>query len=229
MNELPFDGVLCDFDGVVHLWDPDGMAALDRAWGLAEGTLASTAFEPELLHSAVTGRLTDEQWRSQVADDLTGLCGSSERAGELVATWGALTGRVDAEVVDLLDVVRRRVPVVLVSNATTRLESYLAAVGLDQAFDAVVNTARIGMAKPDPRVFETAAERVGIDAKRCLFVDDTLGNVTAARAAGLTSLHYREIGQLRAAVRPLLDIGLDAGPGARPSTGPRPWSSASRT
>ncbi|WP_167151579.1 hypothetical protein [Streptomyces sp. MBT27] len=128
MNELPFDGVLCDFDGVVHLWDPDGMAALDRARGLAEGTLASTAFEPELLYSAVTVRLTDEQWRSQVADDLTGLCGSSERAGELVATWGALTGRVD-----------------------------------------------------------------------------------------------------RAAVRPLLDIGLDAGPGARPSVGPRPWSSASRT
>ncbi|MFE3683168.1 HAD family hydrolase [Streptomyces sp. NPDC059095] len=205
MDELPFDGVLCDFDGVVHLWEPDGMTALDRAWGLLEGTLANAAFEHELLHSAVTGRLSDEQWRSRVAEDLTPVCGSSERAGELVAAWGALTGRVDGEVVELLRAVRRSVPVVLVSNATTRLESYLDAVGLAGAFDAVVNTARIGVAKPDPRVFEMAAERVGVDAKRCLFVDDTFGNVTAAESAGLTGLHYRDIDQLRYAVMPLLD------------------------
>ncbi|NEA69058.1 HAD-IA family hydrolase [Streptomyces sp. SID12488] len=204
MTALPFDGLLCDFDGVVHLWEPDGMIALDRSWGLAEGTLAKAAFERDLLHSAVTGQLSDEQWRCQVADDLTPVCGSSERARDLVEAWSALTGRVDAEVVDLLGAVRQRVPVVLVSNATTRLEAYLAVVGLAQAFDAVVNTARIGVAKPDLRVFEIAARSVGVDTKRCLFVDDTVGNVAAARAAGLTGLHYEHIGQLRDAVTPLL-------------------------
>ncbi|MEV7004142.1 hypothetical protein AB0N62_41885 [Streptomyces sp. NPDC093982] len=39
VDTRPFDAVLCDFDGVVHLWDPDGMTSLDRAWSLAEGTL----------------------------------------------------------------------------------------------------------------------------------------------------------------------------------------------
>ncbi|MCX4552950.1 HAD-IA family hydrolase [Streptomyces sp. NBC_01387] len=204
MDALPFDGVLCDFDGVVHLWEPDGMIALDNAWGLIEGTLAEAAFERELLHAAVTGQLSDEQWRRQVAEDLTPVCGSSERAHELVEAWSALTGRVDTEVVGLLGAVRRRVPVVLVSNATTRLEAYLAAVGLTDTFDAVVNTARIGVAKPDPRVFAIAAERVGVDAQRCLFVDDSVGNVTAARAVGLTGLHYEHIGQMRDAVAPLL-------------------------
>lgn len=122
METLPFDAVLCDFDGVVHVWDPDGMTALDRAWGLAEGTLAGAAFEGGLLRAAVTGRLSDEEWRSRIADELTPVCGSAERARDLVAAWTALTGRVDPDVMELLTEVRRTVPVVLLSNATTRLE-----------------------------------------------------------------------------------------------------------
>lgn len=204
METLPFDAVLCDFDGVVHVWDPDGMNALDRAWGLAEGTLAGVAFESELLLAAVTGQLSDEQWRLRIADDLAPVCGSAGRARDLVAAWNTLTGQVDPDVMDVLAQVRRTVPVVLVSNATTRLESYLAEVGLSEAFDAVVNTSRVGVAKPDPRVFELAARRVGVEAGRCLFVDDTVGHVVAAREAGLSGLHYQHVGQLRDVVAPLL-------------------------
>jgi putative hydrolase of the HAD superfamily len=91
--------------------------------------------------------------------------------------------------------------VVLVSNATTRFESYLAAAGVADAFDAVLNTARIGVAKPDHRVYATAAALVGADPRRCLFVDDTAGHVAAARAVGLTGLHYQHAGQLRATLR----------------------------
>ena len=201
METLPFDAVLCDFDGVVHVWDPDGMTALDRAWGLAEGTLAGAAFEGGSLRAAVTGQLGDAEWRSRIADDLASVCGSAERARELVAAWSALTGRVDPDVMELLTEVRHTVPVVLLSNATTRLESYLGEIGLSEAFDAVVNTARVGVAKPDPRVFELAAGRVGADPKRCLFVDDTAGHVAAAEATGMTGLHYDGVDRLRAALR----------------------------
>ncbi|OKH99344.1 hydrolase [Streptomyces sp. CB02923] len=204
MDTLLFDAVLCDFDGVVHLWDPDGMSALDRSWGLPEGTLAGTAFEDALLSAAVTGHLSDEQWRHRVAEILAPVCGSPERARDLVAAWSALTGRVDTDVVELLAALRGKVPVVLVSNATTRLEAYLAEAGLTDAFDAVVNSARVGAAKPDPRLFRAAARRAGADERRCLFVDDTAGHVAAARAAGMTGLHYQHIGQLREAVAPLL-------------------------
>lgn len=119
--------------------------------------------------------------------------------------WSGLTGRVDTDVVELLAVLRTRVPVVLDSNATTRLEAYLAAIGLDEAFDAVINTARTGAAEPDRRVFDIAAQQVGAELKRCLFVDDTAGHVTAAQAAGATGVRYLAIGQLRAAVAPLLN------------------------
>ncbi|MGP4113466.1 HAD-IA family hydrolase [Streptomyces sp. 4N509B] len=195
--DSPLDAVLCDLDGVVRLWDPEAMTALDRAHGLAEGTLAAAAFRPALLEAAVTGRMSDERWRARVAADLAEACGAPEVAGELVRQWSAVPGRVDAEVLELLRGVRRRVPVVLVSNATTRLEDDLAALGLTDAFDAVVNTSRVGVAKPDPRVFHVAAERVGAKPERCLFVDDTAGHVEAARAAGLAAHHYRDVGGLR--------------------------------
>ncbi|MGW0474474.1 HAD family hydrolase [Streptomyces coeruleorubidus] len=180
------------------------MNALDRSWGLAEGTLAGAAFDGELLQAAVTGRLSDEQWRHRVAEVLAPVCGSPARAQDLVGAWSGLTGRIDADVVELLAALRGKVPVVLVSNATTRLETYLASLGLAEAFDAVINTARIGVAKPDPRVFATAAQRVRADVRRCLFVDDTLAHVDAARAAGLTGLHYQRSGQLRDMVAPPL-------------------------
>ncbi|MFI8390445.1 HAD family hydrolase [Streptomyces sp. NPDC085540] len=203
MNDAPFDAVLCDFDGVLRLWDPDGMAALDRKAGLAEGTLASAAFRPELLDSAVTGRISDEQWRRRVAEDLAEVCGSVARAQDLVSGWAALTGRVDTAVLEILTAIRSRVPVVLVSNATTRLEADLTALGLADAFDAVVNTARAGVAKPDHRVFEAAAGAVGAELRRCLFIDDTPGRVAAAQAAGLTGIHYRHVDQLRNATAAL--------------------------
>jgi putative hydrolase of the HAD superfamily len=57
--------------------------------------------------------------------------------------------------------------------------------------DSVVNTARIGYAKPDPRVYVTAAERVGASSHQCLFIDDTVANVVAARSLGMTGIHYR--------------------------------------
>ncbi|MFJ2958511.1 HAD family hydrolase [Streptomyces sp. NPDC087270] len=196
----PYDAVLCDFDGVVHLWAPDAMSSLDRARGLPEGTMAGAAFRPALLELAITGAITDEEWRVRVAADLAAVCGSTA-ATAMVAQWTAGTGRLDPEVLALLAAVRSRVPVVLVSNATTRFESYLAAIGLADAFDAVLNTARFGAAKPDPRVYAAAAALAGADPRRCLFVDDTAGHVAAAEAAGMAGLHYAGVDGLRAALR----------------------------
>ncbi|MFE6097326.1 hypothetical protein ACFQ7M_35900 [Streptomyces massasporeus] len=59
---------------------------------------------------------------------------------------------------DLCPIVDREL-VALVSNGTT--EQGLALQGLDAVADTVVNTARIGVAKPDPRVYRIAAEWIG--------------------------------------------------------------------
>ncbi|AWZ04601.1 MULTISPECIES: HAD family hydrolase [unclassified Streptomyces] len=94
--------------------------------------------------------------------------GEMDRARAVVTAWSDLMPRVDQEVVALLKRARKAVTVALVSNATTRLDSDLARQGLDVLADAVVNTAHIGVAKPDPRVYLIAAEPVGAPVQRCL-------------------------------------------------------------
>lgn len=199
MAAVAFGAVLCDLDGVLRVWDSDVMPGLDRAHGVPEGTLAGTAFAPERLLPAITGVVTDEEWRAGIADALAETYGI-ETARALVGAWTAIPGRVDERVRAILAEARRLAPVVLVSNATTRLERDLDALGLSAVADAVVNTSRIGVAKPDPEVYALAAQRAGVSARRCLFVDDTPANVTAATAAGMTGHHYRGPGQLRTAL-----------------------------
>jgi len=192
------DAVLCDVDGVLRIWDPDGMSRTDRAYGLPPGTLAAAAFAPARLLPAVTGRVTDGQWRALVADDLAAACGSLSRARAVVADWSAQTGDIDVTVRDVLAALRPAVRVVLVSNATTRLEEDLARARLLDHVDDVVNSSRVQAAKPDPRIYRIAARRAGAPPERCLFIDDTPENVDAARRAGMAGLHYTSPDDLRA-------------------------------
>ncbi|MFF1924699.1 HAD-IA family hydrolase [Streptomyces sp. NPDC058221] len=202
MSTQLIDAVLCDIDGVVRHWPASDI--IEEAHGLPRGALAAAAFAPARLFPAITGEVTDEQWRSAVAGDLTAVCGSADRAAAAVADWSALVPRVDPDVVALLTAVREVAAVALVSNATTRLEWDLGRQGLTGLTGTVVNTARIGLAKPDPRVYHIAADRVGVTPGRCLFVDDTEANVEAARRVGMTALHFRRAEDLRTALAPLL-------------------------
>lgn len=94
---------------------------------------------------------------------------------------------------------------ILVPNATTRLEADLDRLGLTGAVDGVINTSRFGAAKPDPRVYHAAARHAGAHITECLFVDDDAANVEAARALGMTGLHYQEPRRLRDAIAPALE------------------------
>jgi putative hydrolase of the HAD superfamily len=145
VTEARYDAVLCDIDGVIRHWPrPD---ALELAHGLPLGTLVATAFAPARITPAITGKVTDEQWRSGIAADLAATCGWAT-ARATVDAWFPLEPRVDSTVVAVLGRARRDAPIALVSNATTRLESDLERLGLNGVADVVANTSRIGVAKP---------------------------------------------------------------------------------
>ncbi|WP_082608959.1 HAD family phosphatase [Oerskovia sp. Root918] len=74
------------------------------------------------------------------------------------------------------------------------------AVGL---MEDVLVSGRVGLVKPDPRIFEVAAERFALDPARTLFVDDSVANVTAARALGFRTLRFEHVEGLRARLREL--------------------------
>jgi epoxide hydrolase-like predicted phosphatase len=65
---------------------------------------------------------------------------------------------------------------------------------VDEIFELVVDSAFVGSRKPEPEIYELTLERLGdgIDAGACLFVDDVLVNVEAARELGLRAVHFRD-------------------------------------
>lgn len=201
-SSLPCAAVLCDVDGVLRHWPAD--TEIEQTHGLPSGSLAAAAFAPARVLPAITGEITDEQWRSNVVADLAETCGSLKRARAAVTAWADRTPVVNLELVALLTRVRDLVPVALVSNGTTRLEQDLARQGLDTLAHTVVNTARVGVVKPDPEIYRIAAARVRTTVERCLFIDDIAENVTVAREVGMTGLHYRHLDDVRTALAPLL-------------------------
>jgi putative hydrolase of the HAD superfamily len=63
-------------------------------------------------------------------------------------------------------------------------------------FDAIVVSHEAGARKPHPRFFEYAHKLTGCDRNECLFVDDLLANVTAAREFGWNAIHYTRFDDL---------------------------------
>ncbi|MFE1793908.1 HAD-IA family hydrolase [Streptomyces sp. NPDC059525] len=201
----PFDAVLCDLDNVIRFYDSSRLTELERAAGLPEGTTASVAFHPEQGGPLVLGQITKDQWVEQVADRLGGLGGGVrvpvQRARELAGALARSPFRADGAVVSALRGARTAgLSVVLVTNAALDLEEDLAAMGLTDLADHVVNSALEGVAKPDPEIYAIAAGRAGAAPERCLFVDDRRENVEAAVALGMTGVHFRGPEDLRGAL-----------------------------
>ncbi len=77
---------------------------------------------------------------------------------------------------------------------------------VDEIFELVVDSAFVGMRKPDHAIYELTVERLGVPAERCLFIDDFAHNCAAAREVGMTAVHYEEpdraIAEIRAALAP---------------------------
>lgn len=77
-------------------------------------------------------------------------------------------------------------PMGILSNFTTDLEDMLVRIGLRDFFDFVLVSSIVGLAKPDPRIFDLAVIRAGKPRRRLLYVGDHLGDdIEGARTAGL--------------------------------------------
>jgi putative hydrolase of the HAD superfamily len=68
---------------------------------------------------------------------------------------------------------------------------------LDEIFELVVDSAFVGMRKPERRIYELTLERLGggLRGEECLFLDDLEANCEGARAVGMTAVLYRDAEQ----------------------------------
>lgn len=65
-------------------------------------------------------------------------------------------------------------------------------------FDGVLVSGRVGVVKPDVKIFALLVERFDLEPATTLFIDDAAANVEGARAAGLDAVRYTTPAALRA-------------------------------
>jgi putative hydrolase of the HAD superfamily len=89
----------------------------------------------------------------------------------------------------LTELSRLRVRLGVISNFDRRLYAILGYLGVLDAFEHIIISSEIGVRKPAPRIFRTAAERFNVDVNEMLHVgDESESDAEGARAAGLEAL-----------------------------------------
>jgi beta-phosphoglucomutase len=80
------------------------------------------------------------------------------------------------------------------SAPRANLELILELTGSAGCFDAVVTSEDTQRGKPDPQVFQLAAERIGMPAARCVVIEDAVVGVEAAKAGGMKCIAVTFVG-----------------------------------
>lgn len=75
---------------------------------------------------------------------------------------------------------------------------------LDTIFDAVIQSGDEGITKPHPRIFDLAAERLGVESEECIMIDDLPENIAGADAADMRGIVYGNLHELKKELSKLL-------------------------
>jgi putative hydrolase of the HAD superfamily len=97
---------------------------------------------------------------------------------------------------DMIELVRElraaAVPYAILSNSEGRLAELIDEIGLAELFPIVADSGRLGVEKPDRRIFAWVAERLGLEPGSILHVGDSLGaDVEGATRAGMHAVWFR--------------------------------------
>lgn len=193
--------VIFDFGGVIVPGGAEPIAnetespfvQIEREFGLPPGFAFRWLYleNPAWMRLRV-GEGSFEHWY-ETARKLVAQHASTEAADALVAALMAdRPPAFNPGMLELLHELRGRYRLGLLSNAAPGLEHDLEhKFRIAHLFDDIVNSATVRLAKPDPRIFRLAAERLGIPPESCFFTDDLPHNVEGARAVGMVAHQFR--------------------------------------
>lgn len=176
--------ILTDLDGVWRIWPRKWVEEAQKVTNLPKGAIFKAAFSSDLLLPAITGEVSDDVWRTQIVTRLERHYPDAD-VHEAVRLWSEPAGTLNHRVMALMRRCRQHVPLILVTNATSRLPRDLKRLGIEDEFDVIINSSEIGVAKPDERFYEAALQPIGIPASNVLFIDDSAKNVAAAIEFGM--------------------------------------------
>jgi putative hydrolase of the HAD superfamily len=108
-----------------------------------------------------------------------------------------LAGDIRAEMIEAIRRCHERLRTGLITNNMTAMSegdspmlSYV-----DGLFDVVIESSKVGVRKPDPKIYEIACEQLGVEPTEIVFLDDLGVNLKPAAAMGMTTIKVLDADQ----------------------------------
>ena len=194
------DVLVCDFGGVLTTPLQEGFLAYQEESGMSLeelGRAMARAAEEHADHPLFAlerGEITEAEFRRRIEAHLDGGF-DLERLNEL------FLDRLEPnrEMIDFVRELRGRgVRTALLTNNVREWEPLWRGKlpEIDELFEVVVDSAFVGMRKPDPAIYELTLERLGGAApERCVFLDDLDVNCDTARGLGMAAVRFESAAQ----------------------------------
>jgi putative hydrolase of the HAD superfamily len=201
------DGLLVDWGGVLTTDLFASFESFAAAEGLdtaqVRGLFRNDRDARRLLIDFETGRIEEEEFEPRLAQIL----GVAEHAGLIDRMFaGSQADPVMLAAVRAAHDAGVRTGLVSNSWGTRRYPRDL----LGELFDGVVISGEEGVRKPDPHMYELGAERIGLPAEACVYVDDLPFNLEPAAALGMATVHHVDAATTVAELERLLGRELRA-------------------
>ena len=202
--------VICDLGGVLTTPLGNAFTAWSRESGIPledVGTALAGAAERHGEHPLFMlekGQIDEPEFVRRLEAEL----GGGRRMATMAEVYFEHLER-NAEMIDFMRELRARaMRTALLTNNVREWEATWRAMlpEIDEIFEVVVDSAFVGMRKPEPEIYELTLERLGdgIEAPDCVFIDDLEVNCTTARELGMVAVRFETTEQARAEVEAAL-------------------------
>ena len=155
-------------------------------------------------HQLERGEITYDQYRDHVKVELTAagisrtdVLATERKPGE--SNEASAMGKLGPNhaMVELIEDLRAAglATALLTNNVKEFRPRWWSMLPFEELFDAIVDSAFVGVRKPNPAIYELTLRQLGsIPPQRAAFLDDVVGNVDAARSLGWHGLHVVGLG-----------------------------------
>jgi putative hydrolase of the HAD superfamily len=171
--------------------------------GMEYDDLDRIVFDSETGHQAAIGAITARQhWESVLkrlkrpVEEITSIR-DEFFAGDII----------DRELLAFLRSLRGTYITGLISNAWSDLREYLVREKIDDAFDHIIISAEVGVAKPEAKIFRVALEQAGVSPNEAVFVDDFYVNIEGCEKVGMKGIHFKDTPSTLAQLKHLFSAG----------------------
>ncbi len=92
----------------------------------------------------------------------------------------------------LLPDLRKKYKLGIINNGTRLTFPYFdLKFGLSDTFDLILSSGAEGVRKPETEIFLRASRRLGVEPRRCLFMDDSETHIRGAQDVGMQTVHWK--------------------------------------